>query len=110
MPKILETLELHNEGMIASVYLDKNWIKQTGATVNECDDIVNMVLSIAIVEVVAYFRIVDNKTRVSLRSKGDIDVSIIAQRFDGGGHKNAAGLSLDTLCIDTAKKLLVDSF
>lgn len=30
--------------------------------------------------------------RVSLRSRGDIDVNIFAQRyFNGGGHKNAAG-------------------
>ena len=56
-----------------------------------------MVLSIAVVKVVAYFRIIDDKTRVSLRSKGDIDVSVIAQRFNGGGHKNAAGLSIATI-------------
>lgn len=35
------------------------------------------------------------KTIVSLRSKGDLDVSLIAQEFNGGGHKNAAGFSLD---------------
>lgn len=32
--------------------------------------------------------------RVSLRSKGNVDVSKIAKRFGGGGHKNAAGFSL----------------
>ena len=36
-----------------------------------------------------------NKTIVSLRSKEDLDVSLIAQDFGGGGHKNAAGFSLD---------------
>jgi len=39
-----------------------------------------------------------NKTIVSLRSKQDLDVSLIAQDFNGGGHKNAAGFSID---IDT---------
>lgn len=30
--------------------------------------------------------------RVSLRSRGDVDVNLFARRyFDGGGHKNAAG-------------------
>ena len=29
--------------------------------------------------------------RCSLRSKGDIDVAVIAQHFNGGGHKTAAG-------------------
>jgi len=36
-----------------------------------------------------------NKIIVSLRSKGDLDVSKIAERFNGGGHKNAAGFTLD---------------
>jgi nanoRNase/pAp phosphatase (c-di-AMP/oligoRNAs hydrolase) len=31
---------------------------------------------------------------VSLRSKGDFDVSAIAKRFGGGGHKNAAGFNI----------------
>jgi uncharacterized protein len=32
---------------------------------------------------------------VSLRSKGDFDVSEIAKKFGGGGHKNAAGFTID---------------
>jgi oligoribonuclease NrnB/cAMP/cGMP phosphodiesterase (DHH superfamily) len=35
------------------------------------------------------------KSKVSLRSKGDFDVSKIALTFEGGGHKNAAGFTLD---------------
>jgi phosphoesterase RecJ-like protein len=107
MPKILNTLELHNEGTLATVYLKPIWLKQTGALVQECDDIVNMVLSIGIVKVVAYFRIVDQKVRVSLRSKDNIDVSKIANKFNGGGHKNAAGLTIDTNSIEKAMQILL---
>lgn len=109
MPKILDTLSLSNEGKVATVYLDNQWLKETGADVSECDDIVNMVLNIGIVQMVAYFRIIKNKTRVSLRSKGEIDVSKIASNFNGGGHKNAAGLSLDTIDINKGKKELLDA-
>jgi hypothetical protein len=35
------------------------------------------------------------KSKVSLRSKGNFDVSEIAVKFGGGGHKNAAGFTLD---------------
>jgi nanoRNase/pAp phosphatase (c-di-AMP/oligoRNAs hydrolase) len=35
------------------------------------------------------------KSKVSLRSKGNFDVSEIALKFGGGGHKNAAGFTLD---------------
>ena len=31
--------------------------------------------------------------RVSLRSVGDTDVSVVAKNFGGGGHKNAAGFT-----------------
>ena len=107
LPKILETLELHLEGKLATIYMDENWIKETGASTHECDDVVNMVLNIAIVEVIAYFRVLNGKVRVSLRSKNEIDVSNIAKNFNGGGHKNAAGLSIDTTIIDDAKQKIV---
>ncbi len=107
LPKILDTLELHSEGKIATVYLDKTWIGETGASVHECDDVVNMVLNIGIVEIIAYFRTIDNKVRVSLRSKNDFDVSIVANIFNGGGHKNAAGLSIDTQDIHEAKERII---
>ncbi|MEA3498548.1 MAG: bifunctional oligoribonuclease/PAP phosphatase NrnA [Campylobacterota bacterium] len=108
LPKILETLELHSEGKIATVYLDNNWIVQTGASTNECDDVVNMVLNIAIVECIAYFRVINGKVRVSLRSKNDMDVSNIAKNFNGGGHKNAAGLSVNTNIIEDAKRKVLE--
>ena len=107
MPKILKTLELHSEGKMATVYLKQKWLKSTGASVQECDDIVNMVLKIAVVEVVCYLRVVDNKVRVSLRSKSDFDVSEIAKIFNGGGHKNAAGLSIEDSSIKNAKSQIV---
>jgi phosphoesterase RecJ-like protein len=108
IPKILDTLSLHKEGKIATVYLEPIWLKQTGAISQECDDIVNMVLSIGIVQVVAYFRIIDQKVRVSLRSKADIDVSKIASKFNGGGHKNAAGFSVTDKTLQEAIILVVD--
>lgn len=109
MPKILETLSLHYEAKVATVYLEEEWLKTTGAMVSECDDIVNMVLNLAVVDMVCYFRIINKKVRVSLRSKGDINVSNIASAFNGGGHKNAAGLSIDTSDIKAAQKQLLEA-
>lgn len=37
----------------------------------------------------------NGQAKVSLRSNGDYDVSAIAKQFGGGGHKNAAGFSID---------------
>ena len=47
--------------------------------------------------VVSYFRQGDGTWKFSLRSKGDFDVSEIAKRFGGGGHRNSAGFTVDKL-------------
>lgn len=107
IPKLMNTLDLYAEGKIATVHLENTWINETGVDIHECDDIVDMVLKIGIVKIVAYFRIIDENVRVSLRSKGNIDVSIIANHFNGGGHKNAAGLSIKLSNIREAKKDIV---
>jgi len=109
LPKILNSLELYREGKVATIYCKEKWIIQSGAELSELDFISNMILNIAIVETVAYFRKVDNYIRVSLRGKGNIDLTKIALKFDGGGHKNAAGFNLDIKSIDEAKRCFLDS-
>jgi len=107
VPKILNTLELFYEGKLATVYLDDSWLIETGATKDECDDVIDQVLSIGIVKIALYFRVVENNVRVSLRSKGDIDVSNIALLFNGGGHRNSSGVSVSSSNIESVKKELV---
>lgn len=41
----------------------------------------------------------ENRANCSLRSEGDYDVSAIARRFGGGGHKNAAGFNCDAVTL-----------
>lgn len=47
-----------------------------------------------------YYRYTDNTYKFSLRSVGDFDVSLIAKRFGGGGHKNAAGFEIHVADFD----------
>ena len=106
LPKILDSLELHKEGQIASIYVLDEWLKQTGASYLDCEDAVNMVLNIAVVQIAVFLRVSNGLTRVSLRSK-ELDVSKIASNFNGGGHKNAAGCKIQTTNIFEAKKILL---
>jgi len=54
---------------------------------------VNYALSIQDVEVAAFFReMPDGRYRVSLRSKGGLNVANIAERFGGGGHECASAV------------------
>jgi phosphoesterase RecJ-like protein len=97
LPKIFDSLELHDEGKIATIYCKQEWFEQTGANVLETEVALNMVLNIAIVKIAVYFRPSKGKIRVSFRSKGDIDVAKVASKFGGGGHVNAAGCSIDSV-------------
>jgi phosphoesterase RecJ-like protein len=107
LPKILNSLELHLEGKIATIYLKDIWLQQTGANYRECENIVDMILNIQIVQIAIFFRVSNNTTRVSFRSKND-DVSIIAKAFGGGGHKMASGCDCDTVDIFEAKSIILD--
>ena len=58
--------------------------------------LVNYALSMQGVEVALFFReLPDGRFRVSLRSKGNVNVAAVAERFGGGGHQCASGCSLD---------------
>ena len=78
------------------------WARLTSPQLAECGgfdedtgDLVNMLLSVQGVEAAALFKeLPDGKTKVSLRSKGDVDINRLAARFGGGGHKNASGISM----------------
>ncbi|WP_419770673.1 MAG: DHH family phosphoesterase [Candidatus Marinarcus sp.] len=110
LPKIFESLELHNEGKIATIYAKPEWFKQTGATLLDTEVALNMVLNISVVKIAIYFRVSNEKVRVSLRSKEKIDVSTVAAKFNGGGHLNAAGCSLECNDVFEAKEIVLKEF
>ncbi len=96
LARLLGTLELDDGRGVAWVTLDRKMLEETGAAENDTEGLANYPLSVDGVQVCAFFREVDPRSyRVSLRSKGDLDVSRLARRFGGGGHRNAAGLKLD---------------
>jgi phosphoesterase RecJ-like protein len=60
----------------------------------EAEELVNYPRSIDSVRVACLLRERGSVVKVSLRAKGDVDVSRIAARFGGGGHPNAAGCTV----------------
>jgi phosphoesterase RecJ-like protein len=107
LPKIFNSLELLDEGKVATIYATKEWFEESGATTLETEVALDMVLNIAIVKIAIYFRVVNDRVRVSLRSKEKIDVSSVASVFGGGGHLNAAGCVIHTDDIFEAKEIVL---
>ncbi len=107
---MLNSLELHHGGRIASVRLTEEMFEAARATAADAEDLVDYPRSIAGVDAVVLLRQQGpGAFKGSLRSRGDIDVERIARRHGGGGHKNAAGFEVegdaDTLTADLVEAL-----
>lgn len=109
LPKIFATLEFYQNNEIATIYLQESWLYETGATQNDSKDALDMIFRIDTVMIALFFREENGKIRVSLRSKNGIDVSVIAKRFDGGGHKQSAGCVVYNNSIGQAIQMVIGS-
>jgi len=89
---VLSKMELDASGHVATVYVDRKLAKDCGGTYEDTEGIVNLPLTVKDIEAVAFFKEAGpDDWRVSMRSKGEVDVNAIAKEFGGGGHKNASG-------------------
>ncbi|MEO8277724.1 MAG: bifunctional oligoribonuclease/PAP phosphatase NrnA [Thermoanaerobaculia bacterium] len=92
LAELLATLTLHFHGRIASVHLDAAMFERAKADAGDSEGLVDAPRSIAGVEAVVLLRQVGGRQwKISLRSRGGVDVQSIAKRHGGGGHRNAAG-------------------
>jgi phosphoesterase RecJ-like protein len=94
--RAMESMELSANGRLAVMRISKQDFEQTGAHAADTENLINVPLQIATVEVSMLLcqPMDQGPIRVSLRSKGQVDVAKFAQRFGGGGHARAAGLAL----------------
>lgn len=91
----LRTLRIICGGRLALITADQEAFKNAEAGPEDTEETVNIPRSIAGVEAVAYFKQWEpGTTRISLRSRGSVDVRAIAASFGGGGHTNAAGCTI----------------
>jgi phosphoesterase RecJ-like protein len=87
---------LQCDGPIAWAWVTSEDMDRAGADAEDCEGIVNYLISIAGIEAAVFLREVQEtgQFRLSIRSKGKLDVSHVAEHFGGGGHRNASGCTL----------------
>jgi len=108
MVAMLNTLELHFDGRYASQYLVRTDFERIGAAYRDTENLINECRRIGSVQVSALFvELRDGRIRCSLRSGGAVDVSEIARKFGGGGHKMASGTYLPAP-LEHAMQLIFD--
>jgi len=96
MRQVMSTVKRDESGKVASLRQTLKMREEAEAVDGDNNGFVNIPLAARDILACVYMReIGDNAYRVSLRSKGDINVARIAERWGGGGHRNAAGLRIE---------------
>lgn len=93
--ELLGSLQLDADGRVATALLVPSMFERAGATAADTEGLIDYPRSIAGVQAVGLVRQTgDGEQKVSLRSRGAIDVQKLALKHGGGGHKNAAGYAV----------------
>ena len=96
MRQVLETVRRDESGKVASMRQTLKMREIAGAVDGDNNGFVNIPLAAREILAVVYMREVGkDEYRVSLRSKGDINVAKVAEKFGGGRHRNASGLRVE---------------
>jgi phosphoesterase RecJ-like protein len=91
---VLSRMELDASGRHATVYVDRALARDCGGTYEDTEGLINLPLTVKEIQAVVFFKESGpDDWRISMRSKGDIDINAVAKAFGGGGHKNASGCS-----------------
>ena len=108
----IETLKTDFDGRFAYMLLTKDMFKKTGAGEDDAENIINYARRIKGVKVAALFKEINKETtKASFRSVKNFDVLRIVRQFNGGGHKNAAGCTINknlNAAVNLIKKSLDD--
>lgn len=95
LARMLDTLALSNDGTVATVVISQQALERSGASREHTEGLIDIPRSIAGVRAVALLReIGEHEYKVSLRSRGTVDVEQVARSHGGGGHRNAAGCAI----------------
>lgn len=92
---ILKNCKMNSLENIAWIWISENDFKEYKSDMEETHAYINNLLSLEGIRVACMFREDGNRVKLSLRSRGDIDLSAIAVKLGGGGHSHSAAALLN---------------
>ena len=108
LEKVLGSLELYSEGQIAVISATNEMFEEIGAKREYTEEFINLPRAVRSVKVAVLLKEnQDGYIKVSLRAKGECDVSLAASKFGGGGHRNASGYRAKDKTLDEVKEDLL---
>ena len=91
---VMNGMVIVDEGRVALLSITRKLMADLGGTSDDLEGLINFPLTVNDIEAVAFLKEVgDDDWRISMRSKGTVDIGAIARAHGGGGHTNAAGCS-----------------
>ena len=108
MQEVLATLEMYERDRIAIIRVTQKMLERTFTTMEDTEYFINLPRAVSSVRVAVFLKEVEpNHVSVSLRAKGQCDVSLVAARFGGGGHRNASGFRIKGQNMEEARDALL---
>jgi phosphoesterase RecJ-like protein len=106
---VLTGFGLFCDGRVASVVIDEAMQRHTGAGLTESAHVADELLTLSTVQVAVMIFVVEGQgLKVSLRGKESVNLSDLASRYGGGGHRNAAGLFVRGMGAHEFEKKIID--
>lgn len=91
----LNTLEMFLDYKLAITSVSQDMLRLNNAKMEDTEGIISFIRDIDTVEVACFLKeISKSEVKISIRSKKEIDVSKICNKFNGGGHMRAAGCTI----------------
>lgn len=98
LSKAISNMNNEENGSIVWTTISMSEINEAGGKSRDLDGVAEYIKNIEDADLAAFFYAKDeNEIKISLRCNKEYDVSSIALKFGGGGHKNAAGASFASM-------------
>ncbi|WP_044826000.1 DHH family phosphoesterase [Clostridium aceticum] len=103
---VLNHMEICFDGKVAIITVEDELLKSFNISSNDVDGVINYARDIEGIEIAILLKENTNKeVKVGFRAKKDVDVSLLAGKFGGGGHKKASGAAIEGTIEEVRKKL-----
>jgi bifunctional oligoribonuclease and PAP phosphatase NrnA len=108
MQEVLATLEMFDRDRIAVIRVSQKMLERTFTTMEDTEYFINLPRAVSSVRVAVFLKEIEpDHISISLRSKGQCDVSLVAASFGGGGHRNASGFRVKGQDMDGVRDTLL---
>jgi phosphoesterase RecJ-like protein len=106
---VLGTFETTAQGRVLALHVDQTMLKEAKASLSDTEGLINIATATDGVQFVVFLKELQKGIwRLSLRSPGGGDVQAIAARYGGGGHRQAAGCTIEGDGAEIKQRLVAD--